>query len=58
MIPLVTAVWEDSGRAYGARRVTCALVRAGRRVACCAVERLVGGLGMEGVIRGQRRRIT
>lgn len=33
LIPLVTAVWEDSGRTYGARRVTRALVRAGHIVA-------------------------
>lgn len=30
---LVTAVWEDSGRTYRARRITRALVRAGHRVA-------------------------
>ncbi|SHN35666.1 Transposase InsO and inactivated derivatives [Actinacidiphila paucisporea] len=58
LIPLVTAAWEDSGRTYGARRVTRALVRAGHRVARCAVERLMGDLGIEGVIRGQRRRTT
>ncbi|WP_416384759.1 IS3 family transposase [Streptomyces sp. 3212.3] len=31
LIPLATAVWEDSGRTYGARRVTRALARAGHR---------------------------
>jgi transposase InsO family protein len=56
--PLVTAVWEDSGRTYGARRVTRALARAGHRVARCTVERLMRELGIEGVIRGQRRRTT
>jgi transposase InsO family protein len=58
LIPLVTAVWEDSGRTYGARRVTRALVRAGHRVARCTVERLMRELGIEGVIRGRRRRTT
>jgi putative transposase len=58
LIPLVTAVWEDSGRTYGARRVTRALVRAGHAVARCTVERLMRELGIEGVIRGQRRRTT
>ncbi|MFB7740459.1 IS3 family transposase [Streptomyces sp. NPDC056112] len=58
LIPLVTAVWEDSGRTYGARRVTRALVRAGHRVARCTIERLMRELDIEGVIRGQRRRTT
>ncbi|WP_327241974.1 IS3 family transposase [Streptomyces sp. NBC_01320] len=58
LIPLVTAVWEDSGRTYGARRVARALVRAGHQVARCTVERLMRELGIEGVIRGQRRRTT
>ncbi|WP_263632732.1 IS3 family transposase, partial [Streptomyces sp. 8L] len=58
LIPLVTVVWEDSGRAYGARRIAHALVRAGHAVARCTVERLMSELGIEGVIRGQRRRTT
>lgn len=58
LIPLVTAVWEESGRTYGARRITRALVRAGHQVARCTVERLMRELGIEGVIRGQRRRTT
>ncbi|NUR03757.1 MAG: transposase [Streptomyces sp.] len=53
LIPLVTAVWEDSGRTYGARKVTRALVRAGHMVARCMVERLMRELGIEGVIRGR-----
>ncbi|WP_329493937.1 IS3 family transposase [Kitasatospora herbaricolor] len=58
LIALVTAVWEDSGRTYGARRITRALVRAGHEVARCTVERLMRELGIEGVIRGRRRRTT
>ncbi|MFE5948539.1 IS3 family transposase [Streptomyces sp. NPDC056480] len=58
LIPLVTAVWEDSGRTYGARRITRALVRSGHRVARCTAERLMRELGIEGVIRGRRRRTT
>lgn len=56
--PLVTAAWEDSGRTYGVRRITRALVRAGHQVAGCTVERLMRELGIEGVIRGRRRRTT
>ncbi|WUK68438.1 IS3 family transposase (plasmid) [Streptomyces coelicoflavus] len=51
---MVTATWEGSGRTYGARRFTRALVRAGHAVARCTVERLMRELGIEGVIRGQR----
>ncbi|MFD3637290.1 IS3 family transposase, partial [Streptomyces sp. NPDC058664] len=58
LIPLVTAIWEDSGRTYGARRITRALFRAGHRVARCTVERLTSELGIEGIIRGRRRRTT
>ncbi|WP_345694686.1 IS3 family transposase [Kitasatospora terrestris] len=58
LIPLVTAVWEESGRTYGVRRITRALVRAGHQVARCTVERLMRELGIEGVIHGQRRRTT
>ncbi|MEV7356877.1 IS3 family transposase [Kitasatospora sp. NPDC091276] len=58
LIALVTAAWEESGRTYGARRITHALVRTGHAVARCTVERLMRELGIEGVIRGQRRRTT
>lgn len=58
LIQLVTAVWEDSGCTYGARRVTRALARAGHHVARCTVERLMRQVGIEGVIRGQGRRTT
>ncbi|WP_152628399.1 IS3 family transposase [Streptacidiphilus neutrinimicus] len=58
LIPLVTAAEEDSGRTYGARRVTRVLIRAGHSVARCTVERLMRELGIEGVIRGRRRRTT
>ncbi|MEU6603416.1 IS3 family transposase [Streptomyces flaveolus] len=43
---------------YGARRITRALKRKGVDVARCTVERLMCELGLEGVIRGQRRRTT
>ncbi|MEU1690089.1 IS3 family transposase [Streptomyces hirsutus] len=58
LTPLVTAVWEDSGRTYGALRVAQALVRAGHQVARCRVEPLMRELGIECVIRGHRRRTT
>ncbi|MEU2718948.1 IS3 family transposase [Streptomyces sp. NPDC007205] len=55
MMPLIEEVHAESGGTYGARRITRAL-RRGVDVARCTVERLMTGLGIEGVIRGQRRR--
>jgi transposase InsO family protein len=55
---LIGRVHADSAGTYGARRVTRALRRQGVEVARCTVERLMGELGLEGVIRGARRRTT
>nr|WP_042799866.1 IS3 family transposase [Streptomyces lividans] len=56
--PLIEQVHAESGGTYGARRITRALRRKGVVVARCTVERLMRELGLEGVIRGQRRRTT
>ncbi|CAG6393583.1 hypothetical protein SCOCK_210023 [Actinacidiphila cocklensis] len=58
LMPLIEQVHEDSGGTYGARRITRALGRKGHEVARCTVERLMAELGLEGVIRGRRRRTT
>ena len=55
---LIQQVHAESGGTYGARRITRALRRKGVVVARCTVERLMGELALEGVIRGQRRRTT
>ncbi|MGW8955976.1 IS3 family transposase [Streptomyces sp. NPDC055709] len=47
-----------SGETYGARRVHRQLRREGVHAARCTVERLMREDGLEGVIRGQRRRTT
>ncbi len=57
-MPLIERVHTESGGTYGARRITRALRREGVVVARCTVERLMAELGLEGVIRGQRRRTT
>ncbi|MFF9402138.1 IS3 family transposase [Streptomyces sp. NPDC014744] len=57
-MPLIEEIHAESGGTYGARRITRALRRKGVDVARCAVERLMAELGLEGVIRGQRRRTT
>ncbi|MFJ4548901.1 IS3 family transposase [Streptomyces sp. NPDC088817] len=58
LMPLIERVHAESGGTYGARRITRALRRKGVQVARCTVERLMAELGLEGVIRGQRRRTT
>ncbi|MGW0827774.1 IS3 family transposase [Streptomyces sp. NPDC002845] len=58
LMPLTEQVHAESGGTYGARRITRALRRKGVVVARCTGERLMGELGLEGVIRGQRRRTT
>uniref|UniRef100_UPI00056A5CA1 IS3 family transposase n=1 Tax=Streptomyces sp. NRRL S-813 TaxID=1463919 RepID=UPI00056A5CA1 len=58
LMPLIEEVHVESGGTYGARRITRALKRKGVDVARCTVERLMSDLGLEGVIRGRRRRTT
>ncbi|MFF4568003.1 IS3 family transposase [Streptomyces sp. NPDC001435] len=58
LLRLIVQVHDESGATYGARRITRALRRKGIEVARCTVERLMAELGIEGVIRGQRRRTT
>ncbi|MFP1628971.1 IS3 family transposase [Streptomyces sp. 5K101] len=55
---VIELVHAESGGTYGAGRITRALRRKGVDVARCTVERLLAELGLEGVIRGQRRRTT
>lgn len=57
-MPLIQQVHAESGGTYGAPRITRAPRRKGIDVARCTVERLMVKLGLEGVIRGQRRRTT
>ncbi|MEU9979298.1 IS3 family transposase [Streptomyces sp. NPDC051014] len=58
LMPVIEEIHAESGGTYGARRITRALRRKGVEVARCTVERLMGELGLEGVIRGRRRRTT
>ncbi|MCX4231196.1 IS3 family transposase [Streptomyces sp. A15ISP2-DRY2] len=57
-MPVIEQVHAESGGTYGARRITHALRRKGIEVARCTVERLMAERGLEGVIRGRRRRTT
>ncbi|WP_019065512.1 IS3 family transposase, partial [Streptomyces prunicolor] len=58
LMPMIEQTHAESGGTYGARRITRALRRKGVEVARCTIERLMADLGIEGVIRGQRRRTT
>ncbi|MFE9045866.1 IS3 family transposase [Streptomyces sp. NPDC007818] len=58
LMPLIEEAHAESGGTYSARRITRALRRRGHEVARCTVERLMADLGLEGVIRGRRRRTT
>ena len=51
-------VWEENFGVYGVRKVWRALKREGVLVARCTVARLMGELGLRGVVRGRRAKTT
>jgi putative transposase len=54
----IRRVWEANQSAYGARKVWKQLKREGFEIARCTVARLMRELGLEGVTRGQRFKVT
>ena len=54
----IRRVWEANFRVYGARKVWRQLGRESQVAARCTVERLMGGLGLQGVVRGRKCRTT
>jgi transposase InsO family protein len=54
----IKRIHQDNYGVYGARRIAAALRREGIEVALCTVERLMRRAGLQGVIRGGRRRTT
>lgn len=54
----IPRVWKANRGVYGARKVWKQLGREGIDVARCTVERLMGELGLAGVVRGKRVRTT
>jgi putative transposase len=54
----IRRVWNDNYQVDGARKVWRQLRREGITVARCTVERLMGELGLAGVVRGKARRTT
>lgn len=49
----IERVWEENQGVYGVRKVWRQLKREGLHVARCTVERLMGDLGLTGVVRGK-----
>ena len=54
----IERVWNENRRVYGARKVWRQLNREGVAVARCTVERLMGRLGICGVVRGRKPKTT
>jgi putative transposase len=50
----IRRVFDDNFGVYGARKVWRQLQREGVQVARCTVERLMGELGLQGVVRARR----
>ena len=54
----IRRVWEEHFQVYGARKVWRQLNREQIPVARCTVERLMGVLGLQGVVRGKAWKTT
>lgn len=54
----ILRVWEENFGLYGSRKVWRQLLREGVQVARCTVRRLMRKLGLRGVMRGRRFKIT
>ena len=54
----IRRVFDDNYQVYGARKLWRQLRREGVRIARCTVERLMGELGIAGVVRGKTPRTT
>ena len=54
----IRRIFDANFGVYGARKVWRQLIREGETVARCTVERLMGGMGLQGAIRGKRVKTT
>ena len=54
----IKRVWRENFGVYGVRKVWRALNRKGHAVARCTVARLMGEMGLRGVVRGRRSKTT
>ena len=51
-------MYDENFQVYGARKIWKQLCREGVGVARCTVERLMRSIGLQGVVRGGKRRTT
>jgi putative transposase len=58
LMPHIERIWHANHGVYGARKVWRQMLREGMAVARCTVERLMGRLGLHGVMRGKALRTT
>jgi putative transposase len=58
LVPEIRRVYEENFQVYGARKVWRQLGRESQVVARCTVERVMHGLGLQGVVRGRKCRTT
>jgi putative transposase len=54
----IRRVWDENFQVYGARKIWRQLCREGVAVARCTVERLMRSIGLQGAVRGGKRRTT
>jgi len=54
----IERIWKANFEVYGARKLWRQLQREGIGVARCTVERLMGELGLQGVVGGKPKRAT
>ncbi|MGC5016873.1 IS3 family transposase [Streptosporangium sp. DT93] len=54
----ITRIYQDNYSCYGARKIYRQLRREGHAVARCTVQRLMGELGIAGLVRGKTRTTT
>ncbi|WP_168701927.1 IS3 family transposase, partial [Escherichia coli] len=54
----IQRVYDENHKVYGVRKVWRQLLREGIRVARCTVARLMAGMGLAGVFRGEKGRTT
>src|SRR6266536_4460254 len=54
----IQRVWDENFHVYGARKIWRQLCREGVAVARCTVERLMRSIGLQGAVRGGKRRTT
>ncbi len=58
LMPHIERIWQANQQVYGVRKVWRQMLREGMAVARCTVERLMGRLGLRGVMRGKAVRTT